>query len=137
MATSSGDVASLPPEEAVELSPRTNAVLDGGADLTLSQEEAEIELNNFKEQQYSVRYTIPREIASLHFRRETVTGHEMNDAIRRRYQKRFKKPLDEIEPSEAFELLKQNEATTMLSWEMQVEESVQRESDNFWTQVSQ
>ena len=137
MATSSGDVASLPPEEAVELSPRTNAVLDGGADLTLSQEDVEIELTSVEELQRSANFTVPVKIASLRFRRETVTGHEMNDAIRRRYQKRFKKPLDEIEPSEAFKLLKQNEATTMLSWEMQVEESVQGESDNFWTQVSQ
>ena len=132
MATSSGGVESHPPEEAVELPPRTDA--DIGTDLTLSQEEAQIELSH---PEHGVRYTIiPREIASLRFRRETVTGHEMNDAIRRRYKKRFKKPLDEIDPSEAFKLLKQNEATTMHSWEMQVEEAVKGESDRFWTQVS-
>ena len=131
MATSSGGVESHPPEQAVELPPRTDA--DIGTDLTLSNEEAEIELNHSED---CVRYTIPREIATLRFRRETVTGHEMNDAIRRRYQKLFKKPLNEIDPSEAFKLLKQNEATTMHSWEMQVEEAVQGESDGFWTQVS-
>ena len=135
MATGSCDVESPPPAETVEVPSRTDDDPGSGTDLSLSQERVEITLNP-EEQQHSVRYTIPRRIATLHVRRETVTGHEISDAIRQRYQKRYKHPLDEIDPFEAFKLLKQNEATTMHSWEMQVEEAVQEETDEFWTQVS-
>ena len=135
IATSSGDVASLPPEEAVELDLGTDADLGGGVDITLSQEGVEIEMTHAEELRHSVRYRLPQKIAGLVFPRETETEHEVADVIRRRYQKRFNQSFDEVDPSEAFEILKQNETTRMLSWESQVEECVKEENDDFWIQV--
>lgn len=114
MATSSDGVAPLLSEEAVELALGMDADLGGSADPTLSQEEVESELTYADELPHSVDYTLPQEIASLHF--ETSLGG--------------------IEPPKAFKMLKQNRTTMMYSWEMQVEECVKGEDDNFWTLVS-
>ena len=136
MATTFTDVRSISPQEAVELAFSGDADQGGDADLTLNQEEVEIELPRPEELQQRVRYTLPKKIAGLKFPRETETEHEVADVIRRRYQKRFNQSFDEVDPSEAFRMLKQNETTRMLSWESQVEECVEGESDDFWTQVS-
>ena len=114
MATSSADVASLPPEEAMELALRTDPDPGSSANPTLSQEEVESELTHADELPHSDDYTLPQKIASLP----------------------FKTSLDEIEPPEAFKMLRQNKTTTTHSWEVQVEECVKGEDDDFWTQVS-
>ena len=136
MATSSGEVASLPPEEAVELALGGDADPGNDAGLTFSQEEAEIELLHPEELQHSIRYRLPQRIAGLVFPRETEAEDEVTAVIRRRYQKQYKQPFDEVNPSEAFKKLKQSANTTILNWEAQVAECVVEEGDEFWTAVS-
>ena len=136
MATSSGEVASLPPEEAVELALGGDADPGSDVDPTFSQEQAEIELLHPEELQHSIRYTLPQKIARLAYPRETETEDEVSAVIRRRYQKQFKQSFDEMDPSEAFKKLKQSANTTILNWESQVAECVTEEGDEFWTAVS-
>ena len=136
MATSSGEVASLSPEEAVELALGGDADPGSNVDPTLSQEQAEIELLHPEELRHSIRYTLPPKIAGLVFPRETEAEDEVAAVIRRRYQKRFKQSFDEVDPSEAFRKLKQSANTTILNWESQLEECVAGEGDEFWTAVS-
>lgn len=136
MADSSGEVASLSPEEAVELALGTNADGGGGVDFIVSDEEVDIDLQHAEELQQKVRYRLPQKISRLVFPRETETEDEVAAVIRRRFQKRFNQSFDELDPSEAFRRLKQNANTRMLSWESQVEECVAEEKDEFWTAVS-
>ena len=136
MATSSGEVASLSPEEAVELALGGDASPGSDADLTFSQEEAEIELLHLEELRHSIRYTLPPKIAGLVFPRETEVEDDVAAVMRRRYQKQFKQSFDEVDPSEAFKKLKQSANTTILNWESQVAECVAEEGDEFWTAVS-
>ena len=128
MATSSGEVESLPPEEAVVFAPRGDA--DPG-----SQEEAEIELLH-PEQLHSIRYRLPPKIAGLVFPRETEVEDEVAAVIRRRYQQQFQQSFDEVDPSEAIRRLQQSANTTILNWEAQVADCVAEEGDEFWTAVS-
>lgn len=135
MATSSGEVASISPGEAVVLALGGDADPGNDAGLTFSQKEVEIELLHPDELQHSNRYLLPQKIAGLRFPRETEAD-EVADVIRRRYQKHFKQSFDEMHPSEAFKKLKQSANTTILNWESQVAECVAEEGDEFWTAVS-
>ncbi len=136
MATSTGEVASLSPEEAVQLALGGDADPGSKIDHTFSQEEVEIELLHPEELQHSIHYRVPQKIASLVFHRETEEEDEVAAVIRRRYQKRFKQSYDKVDPSEAFRRLKQSANNTVLNWESQLEECVAGEGDEFWTAVS-
>ena len=137
MATSSGEVTSLPSEEEVERALGTDADPGSGVDLVSSDGEVDIELlHTVDELQYKVRYRLPQKIGGLVFRRETVSEDEVAAMIRRKYQKRFEQSFDEVDSSEAFRKLKQGTNTRMLNWESQVEECVAEEGDEFWIAVS-
>ena len=114
MATSSSDVEPLPSEEAVDHALRMDA----------DQEEGGIVLIN-TEDLHRVYYTCPThsrhdytlpKITGLVFRKETEMEHEVSDV--------------QNDPLRALKTLKQNDKTTMLGWEMQVEECVEGEEDD-------
>ena len=104
-ATSSGDVEPLQSEEAVDHALRMDS----------DQEEEGIVLINAEELR-GVHYLLPTKITGLVFRKETDMEHEVSDV--------------QNDPLRALKTLKQNNETTMLGWEMQVEECVEGEEDD-------